>query len=451
MLGLRVSLLAMSLVAVVGLSGCGSSGGDSKGTSTTKMSEMKPGKTLDVVSFQGGFGIDFFEEVGKEFADKNNVEVKVSGNPRVWEQLQPRFVGGTPPDLTWPGWGMDYWKLVSLNQLLELDEALDSLAADGKTKWRDTFEPGLLALGQSDGKSYMLPYHMNLNGWWYNKTVFDKNGWTAPKTYEELLTLGEKMKAAGVAPITFQGQYPYYSIFGMVLPWSIAEGGMQALDDMQNLVPGAWGSPAVLKAAQMIDELRVKGFFQKGATAMSHTDSQTEFLQGRAGMITCGTWLYSEMKDVWPDGTVAEFMLPPSPANGKDRGNICGAIEPWVIPAKAKNPIGAIEMYKYMTSPEVAKRFVEEKGTLMSIKGVNESAKLPPHLVVPAKLFGESKAVWAPQFSIWYPSFKKDLEGALSSLMTGEITPEAFAKRCEEAAEKLRKNEKVKKHKYVRG
>lgn len=449
----RMIALSFALSGLL-LTGCGS--GEKKDSTSsspgsTGFAAMKMGSKVDVASFQGGYGIDMFQEFGKEFAAKNKVEVKVTGDPRIWLQLQPRFVGGTPPDLTWPGWGMDYWKLVKEKQLMQLDEALDTMAADGKTKWRDTFEPGLLALGQEEGKTWMLPYHFNINGWWANKTVFDKHGLTIPKTYEELLAVSEQLKAKGVAPITFQGQYPYYSIFGFVLPWAISTGGMKALDDMQNLVPGAWKSPGVVKAAEMMAELKAKGYFQNGATGMSHTESQTEFLLGKAAMIPCGTWLYAEMKDVWPKGAEAVFMLPPTLAAGQDTSNVCVGIEPWVIPSKAKNPVGGVNLYKEMTSVDNAVRFIEAKGTLMGIKGANEKAKLPPHLVEPARLFGESKAVWSPMFSIWYPKFKKALEGATSQLMNSEITPAQFADACEAAAEETRNDAKVMKHKYARG
>ncbi|MCE9559563.1 MAG: extracellular solute-binding protein [Armatimonadetes bacterium] len=450
----RLGKGALLILSAIALVGCGKSGSEA----TTDPVAPKPagwvndkaGPKLEVASFQGGYGIDFFQKAGEEYAKKNGTEVKVWGDPNIWKQLQPRFVSGDVPDLTWPGWGMDYWKLVKEGQIRELNEALETPGPDGKGKWRDSFEPGLLALGTENGKTYMLPYHFNINGWWYNKTLFVKNGWTAPATYEELLTLGEKMKAKGVAPLTFQGQYPYYSIFGLLLPWTISSGGIKALDDMQNLVPGAWKSEAVVKAATMIEELRTKGFFEKGAVGMSHTESQTQFLLGKAGMIPCGTWLFSEMQQVWPTGVEAEFMLPPAPAAGQDNGNVCVGIEPWIIPTKAKNPVGAMEFYKYMTSLDQATKFVEEKGTLMSIKGANEKAKLPPHLVMPAKLFGASKTVWAPQFSIWYPKFKKEIENALASLMNGESNPGDFAQRCEEAADECRNDTKITKHTYAR-
>ena len=341
---------------------------------------------------------------------------------------------------------MDHWALVAENQLMPLDEALAGKPDSGDGTWKETFDPAILALGQQNGKQWVLPYFYNVMGWWYDPIVFEKNGWKTPKTYEELLVLCEQIKQKGMAPITFQGKYPYYMVEGMLLPWCYSIGGKSAIDDAENLEPGAWNSPAMLQAATMIDELNKKGNFQKGAVSMSHTESQQEFVQGKAAMIPCGTWLSSEMKNVMPPTAKMEFMLPPVVVGGQgDPTNVLIGIEPWMIPSKAKNPNAAVAFYKYMTSLEKAKQFVEQKGTLMAIKG-SDAAKLPEVLKVPAKVMAESKAVWAAPYRQWYPAFQTEIENALTSMLNGELTPNAFCERVEAAAEKTRKDDSIVKH-----
>lgn len=432
-------------VAGIVLAGCGSSGTSPSGSAPVG---GKVEGAVEVAAFKGGYGIDFYEAAAKEFEAKNpGVTVKVSGNPRIWEQLRPRLVAGSPPDLMYPGWGMDHWALAEEGQLRELDADLKTPAADGKGTWGETFEPQILKLGRKDGKQFVLPYFFNVQGWWYNPDVFAKNGWTPPKTYDELLALCEKIKAAGIAPITFQGKYPYYMMEGMLLPWAASIGGIQVVNDVQNLVPGAWKSPAMLQAARMVRELRDKGFFQAGAVGMSHTESQTEFLAGRAAMIPCGTWLYSEMKSVMPPNAKMEFLMPPVVAGGTgDPTAILISIEPWMVPSAAKNANAAIALFKHMTSLEKAKQFVTDKGTLMAIRGSDE-VKLPATLVEPAKKFRESKTVWAYMARQWYPTLQTEVENALTALLNGEVTPEQFADRAEAAAEKVRQDDGIAKHK----
>lgn len=435
------------------LSGCGS-GGDkpAEAAKETPAPLAKAGEplkgSLEVAAFKGGYGIDFYEQCAKEFQAKSpDLKIEVSGDPRIWEKLRPRFVGGNPPDLTFPGWGMDHWALAEEDQLLDLGPALKEKAAEGDKTWGETFDPNVLKLGQLEGKQYVLPYYVMLYGWWFDPGVFAKHGWTPPKTYKELLDLCAKIKAAGIAPLTFQGKYPYYMIDGMLLPWAYSIGGADAIKSAQNLEPGAWKSPAMLQAAKQIKELADKGFFENGAVALSHTESQSDFLNGKAAMIPCGTWLYSEMEKTMPKGAKMEFFLPPVVEGGKgDPSTLLIGIEPWMVPKAGKNPTAAIEFFKYMTSISKAKEFVQKKGTLMSIIGSDETT-LPEVLKAPAAAFKGSKELWAVQYRQWYPEFNKEIENGLTSMLNGEATPEQFCDRVEAAAEKTRKDDSIKKHK----
>jgi N-acetylglucosamine transport system substrate-binding protein len=442
---MKSRLLPLGLAALLAV-GCGS--GSEAPTEGAPVVASGPAKgAVEVQAFQGGYGIDFYETAAKEYEKAHpGVKVTVAGNPRVWEQLRPRLVGGTPPDLMFPGWGLDHWALAEEGELASLDAALDGPAEDGKGKWRDTFEPALLKLGQLDGKQYVLPYYFNVMGWWYDPGVFAKHGWTPPKTYDDLLALGPKIKAAGMAPLTYQGQYPYYMIEGMLMPWAYSVGGAKAVNDAQSLAPGAWNSPAMLKAASMIAELKTKGFFQTGATALSHTQAQQAFLEGKAAMIPCGTWLYSEMKGTMPKGASVRFMLPPVAKGGVgDPTALLIGIEPWMVPAQAKNKEGAIAVFRAMTALPMAKRFVEEKGTLTAIKG-SDAGDLLPELKAPSEAFKASKAVWSDQFRQWYPALEKEVENALTALLNGSETPESFCARVEKAADATRKDDSIRKH-----
>lgn len=441
---------ALGAVALF-LAGCGSGGSGSDGSAPVTEARA-PSATLkgkvEVMAFKGGYGLDFYQQAAKEFAAKHpGVTVEVGGNPRVWESLRPRMVAGTPPDLMFPGWGMDHWALVDEGQVLALDKALDGPADGGTGTWRETFDPNILKLGQKDGKTYMLPMYTMVFGWWYDPGLFAQNGWKPPKTWSELMILGEKIKAKGMAPITFQGQYPYYMVEGMLLPWAASAGGTEAIDAAQNLEPGAWNSPAMLEAAERIIELRDKGFFQKGAVGMSHTESQTGFLNRKAAMIPCGSWLESEMKETMPKGAKLAFFLPPLMDDAKgDPSLTFVGVEPWMVPTDAKNPDAAIAYFRYMTSLPKAKQFVKEKGTLMAIKGSDEG-DLPEILKAQSEAVRGAKSLWANQYRWWYPAFEKEVEGALTSMLNGELTAKGFVDRCEAAAEKTRKDDSIKKYK----
>lgn len=461
---MRRSILGLALFSI-GLAGCNNgsttttdntnapSGGSNQAEEDSRLSltsipvdAPKPGP-LDVQAFKGGYGIDFYQKMAEEYNKSHaGAAVKVEGDPKVWDQIKPRMNAGNPPDFMFPGWGFNHWTAAEDGQLYGLEAALNTPGADGKTPWKDTFNPGMLELGQLDGKQVCLPYYLMMYGWWYDPDVFAKNGWTPPKTYKELLDLSAKIKAKGMAPITFQGKYPYYMLYGMLMPWTISEGGMGAFQACQNMQPGAWKSPAILKAAQMIEELRDKGFFEDGCVSMTHTEAQQDFLNGKAAMVPCGTWMKAEMKDQMKPGQKIAFFLPPAIEGGKgDPTAIQVDIEPWMVPVKSKNPQLAIDFFKFMTSVDNAKAFVKEKGTLMTIKGAND-VDLPDELKAPAEALKNSKAVYSIKFRKWYDTFEKEVEDSLTALVTKKLNAQQFVDRLETAATAVREDESIKKH-----
>ena len=429
-----ICVLAILLVVIVGCA--------------KKQTAQKGQIQLEVASFQGGFGLDFFEYAAREYEKTHpNVKINLWGNPRVWEQLRPRFIKGNPPDLSWPGWGMDYWGLVAEGKVLPMDKYLESKAYGQDKKWIDTFDMRLLNKGKYEGHYYIMPYNQNVFGWWYNVDMFKQHGWQPPKTYDELLVLCEKIKKAGIAPITFQGRYPAYMLRGFLFPWAISAGGLQAFNDAQNLKPGAWTSPAFLKAANMVAELRDKGYFQKGAMGMSHTEAQMEFVLGRAAMIPCGTWLGSEMKDQLPKGFHMAFINPPVIEGGKGDPTITSAgVETWIIPTDGKNHDVAADFFKFMTSLDMAKQFVIKKNTLMAIKG-SDDQKLPPDLVGAAQCAAKASALWDADYANWYQTMRKDMESAMAALLNKEKTPKQALAAMEKLAQATAKDTSIPKHK----
>ena len=434
----RILLLVCALIiAAICLSGCG------------KKQTAEEGKTeIEVAVFQGGFGLDFFEYAAREYEKTHpNVKINLWGNPRVWEQLRPRFVKGDPPDLSWPGWGMDYWGLVAENKVLAMDKYLDTKAYGQDKKWIETFDMRLLNKGKYEGHYYIMPFNQNVFGWWYNVDMFKKHGWQPPKTYAELLVLCEKIKKAGIAPITFQGRYPAYMLRGFLFPWVISDGGLQAFNDAQNLKPGAWSSPSFLRAAEMVAELRDKGYFQKGAMGMSHTESQMEFVLGRAAMIPCGTWLGSEMKDQLPKDFHMGYINPPVIKGGKGDPTITSAgVETWIIPSESKHPDVAADIFKFMTSLDMAKQFVIRKNTLMAIKD-SDKQKLPPDLAGAAQCVAKASQLWDADYANWYQTMRTDVESAMAALLNKEVTPEECIKRMELSAQRTAKDTAIPKHK----
>lgn len=405
---------------------------------------------IEVACFKGGYGIDFFETCAREYeATHPGVKINLWGNPRVWEQILPRLAAGNPPDLCWPGWGLNIWPLIMEGQFLPLDTYLEQPAYGVDKPWKDTFVPSLLHKGRYGGHDYLFPANIDVFGVWYNKKMFREHGWTPPRTYEEFLELAPKIREAGIAPFTFTGRYPSYPLLGLLVPLMISAEGLDGYTAINNLEPGAWKKPGFLRAARAVMELKHKGYIQGGCIGMNHTESQMEFLVERVAMIPCGTWLQSEMKNLLPADFEMEFMRPLIFADGIGeptavRAGLNG--KGWFIPTTGKHPDVAVDFFRYLSSPAKQKEFVETKGALVPVIGLGE-LNVPSHLAGPLKIVEEAKVTWYEDYEAWYPGMATAVQQAFRDLYNELLTPEEFLDACEAAAEAVRKNPDLKKFK----
>jgi len=196
-------------------------------------------------------------------------------------------------------------------------------------------------------------------------------------------------------------------------------------------------------------EMKRKGNFQAGCIGMNHTESQMEFLVERAAMITCGTWLHSEMKKLLPPDFEMEFMLCPVFEDGKgDPSLLCAGLDGkgWCIPTRGKHPDVAADFFRYVSAPETVRRFIETKGTLMAVRDLGE-VNAPQHLKRPLELVAKAKGSWSPDYEDWYPAYGTDVQNAFRDLYNEVLTPEQLAERLEKAAEKIRNDPHVQKFK----
>ncbi|MBY3041070.1 ABC transporter substrate-binding protein [Rhizobium laguerreae] len=76
-----------------------------------------------------------------------------------------------------------------------------------KEGWDKSVPAALQKFSVYDGKWVAAPVNVHSVNWlWINKAVMDKIGGTQPKTFDELIALLDKAKAAGVIPLALGGQ-----------------------------------------------------------------------------------------------------------------------------------------------------------------------------------------------------------------------------------------------------
>ena len=105
----RRTLLGGSLAAAAMVTaGCAAGGGATTGAASSAAASagtadnpfnVAKGSTVDAVIFNGGYKTDYVDFAGEQAKKKMDITVKVSPSTQIAQELQPRFVGGNPPDL----------------------------------------------------------------------------------------------------------------------------------------------------------------------------------------------------------------------------------------------------------------------------------------------------------------------------------------------------------------
>ena len=367
----RRAVVAASAAAValgLVLAGCAGPSGSSKGPQG-EVTEQNPfgvaaDTKIDIVVFDGGYGTEYAEYaatlVGEHLGD--GVSVVVTPTNNLSQSLQPRFVGGTPPD-TFTNDGADSIPITSIqDQLEDLSDLWDTENYDG-VKISDAVFPGVKEGGIYDGKFINANYVMTLFSLWYSKSLFEANGWEPPTTWAGMADLCTAAKEQGKYLFTFGKEAaPYYE--WLILDSAIKQSGLDVINDISNLKPGAWSNPAVKDSLAEMETLIADGCFVPGGAGTQFTQAQAQWSNDQSALFYfSGSWIESEMKDATAEG----FEMTAWPAPLLDEGSAAlpfeavqaGPAIPWSVPTKAASTAGGKEYLRALFSKEVASKFSE--------------------------------------------------------------------------------------------
>ena len=152
---------AAALAACAGGGGGSSSGDGSDGGGVTgggEVSDENPlgvdgSQPVEAVIFDGGYGDEYAQSAGEQYASMYpDAEVTVTATVNIQPDLQPRFAGGSPPDV-FDNSGAQKLAIDGLvPQLAPLDDLLAAPMVDAEGTVEENLLPGVKSPGMLDGK-----------------------------------------------------------------------------------------------------------------------------------------------------------------------------------------------------------------------------------------------------------------------------------------------------------
>lgn len=392
---------------------------------------------IEIPVFTGGYGLGFFEETARRYeARRPGVRINLYGDPRIADKVRIRAIGRDFPDATdaallWPN-------LIEAGEVVDLTPWLEGPNWEGDARWADTFLPGVLERWRVGEGVYGVPFAHAVICIFYNKRQFAEHGWTVPRTWDELFALAEKMRAAGVAPFSFPGVYLRYGDFFLrAAHYNLV--GRAGYDAYNRLEPGTRSDPRFVRAAAVLQRLATECFLE-GYEGMTHTAAQLAFIEGRAAMTVSGSWFVSEMRGkLPPDFELGQFNFPVFEDGVADPDDLQTGSGYYFVFSRSRHVAETVDFFRFLTSRERAIAFARQLDSPAAVRGIPAEA-FSPLMADTAAMIARSRGSYGqPPGSVAYTALvEQAMTDLRHRLMSGQITPEAFARELEAAAQAVR-------------
>lgn len=286
------------------------------------------------------------------------VDVQFKGRTGIREGLESALKSGTNIDMfdedidrvngTWGSYLMD----------------LEQLAKDND--YEKTANAGLIQACRdvAGGTLKSIPYQPNVFAFFYNQDLFDQAGIKeVPKTWDEFLDVCQKLKDAGITPMTMDDAYAT-CVIGYHLGRYVGEEGVKKI-----VTEGLWDDPAVLQMAKDIEELASKGYFSENVGKNVWPNGQNvELAGGQVAMYLNGSWLPNEVKATagpdfkwgcfaYPELGECETNIEGAKATGTESNNFGAQV--FAINKDSQKSKEAFDLITYITKGEYDQKLAE--------------------------------------------------------------------------------------------
>lgn len=349
-----VAALLCACMVVTGLAGCG------------KEEEKKESSAKDdgVVKLRMmGYNAESSRATYLKYLDEKLPEIEIEfefvSQDNFDNVLNSQLQAGEGPDIM--ELGGQTRLLANANYLLDLsDQEFISKYADAG------IQPYTI-----DGKVYAAPLQSWYEGIFYNKAIFEENGLSVPKTWDEFIELHKKLEEKGVKAQSMGAQS-----YEPMMKQSIAfvnnefysDESNKDFDDKFNKGEASLAEgwlPAVEEWYKIIEE----GCLTEDMLGLSYDQALDEFATGKAAMWQCGPWAVETIKEKNPD---LEFGMFPIPGTNADEPGwlVGGPGSAFAINAKSEHVEEALKVLELTATEEAQQALVKDNAGSSFVEGV---------------------------------------------------------------------------------
>lgn len=158
--------------------------------------------------------------------------------------------------------------------------------------WKEEMFDWAYLSGVYQNKLISLQQSVETMALWYNKTMFEKNGWKIPSSKDEYVQLCTEIQKKGLIPFAHPNRYWWFTS----ITYTHVAGGKNVYRALNGDKP--WTDPEFVEAIQILKDFHDKKFFTDGKMITTEgNDSWSLLFNQKAAMKWEGTWALQRFLD----------------------------------------------------------------------------------------------------------------------------------------------------------
>jgi len=382
-----------------------------------------------------------FQELAKRYEAKSGIKVnfELYAPSDIYSQkVRAAAQGATLPDIFGIlGEERDFASFIKAGHVLDLTPYMEAESS----RWKNSFFGKALAVNIfSDNNSYGVksgiygaPLDVMTIQMVYNKKLFKDLGLNPdkpPVTFQELLDIGKKIKAANLqGMVSGWGEVWMIDCFANNYAFNIM-GKDKVLATIRGEVP--YTDPDWIAVFDIFRQMQESGVLANGIVTMVNKTAEQLFANEKAVFAFNGSWCVNVYKGMNPNLSYGA-MLPPRASQKYPASIWGGAGSSFMVNANSKNKEDAIKFLQWLTDKEQQAYLAQEtnnlpenKDCLKNIPGILAEFAKDMELSTHPNVWGFSE----------FPAVIEAFDRGIQSIIIGEKTAEQVAQEVQKIKER---------------
>lgn len=360
----KMLCLGLTLAMAASLTACG---GSDAGSASIDSGDGEGGVSGSITVWEHDYSFEssleqIIEGFQKQYPNVDvDYEIKADGD--YYSLLQTAIQSGSGPDLYWTNGTAtaNMPDLVSNDACADLAEVVDYSFISEEA----------MDLATIDGGVYSVPWMtLDTRTVFYNKDMFEENGWEIPGTLDEFEALLAQIKEAGITPISLA--HDSWSALFAYEP-ILAAYDTEYAEGLRDYTSKADDAPAREALQKMVDWANAGYFGDNWMGVIDNSAQILAFTTGNTTMNIAGSWDAATIMENNPDLNFGAFTIPS--ADGTT-GLVGTAANGFSVNAASENMDAAVAFANYCASKEAQTIWVQSQGAVSGSADIEASTDI---------------------------------------------------------------------------